>query len=46
MNKQFYLTPIDENLTVITTPGQSGPENNGHEGVLYTHKALGLEPHH
>ena len=35
MSTQFISTwPIDRNLSVATTPDQSGPENNGNEEVL------------
>ena len=33
MIKQFWL--IVGTLTVITTPGQSGPDSNGNEGVFH-----------
>ena len=29
------IQPIDGTLTITTTPGQSGPRNNGNESVLH-----------
>ena len=31
----FNNLPTDETLTSTTAPGQSGPGNNGYEGVLH-----------
>ena len=30
------MRPIDGTVTGTTTPGQSGPESNDHEGVFHT----------
>ena len=30
-----FIWPIDGTLTCATTPGQSGPESNGNEGILH-----------
>ena len=42
MNSSIW--PIDGSLT--GTPGQSGPESNGNEQVLYIAQALRHEPHY
>ena len=35
MHAVCSLWPIDRTLSSATTSGQSGPGNNGNEGVLY-----------
>ena len=37
---------INEILTDTATPGQSGPESNGNEGVLYILQTVRLEPYY
>ena len=50
LNMNIFLNrsilPIDGTLTGITTPGQSGPGNNGNEGILLTDRALEVEFHY
>ena len=36
------IWPIDETLKGTTTPGQSGPENNGNEGVFHILKSFSI----
>ena len=31
----FFFLPIDWTVTVTTTPGHSGPGNNGNKGILH-----------
>ena len=38
-NFKTSIWPIDGTLTGITTPGQSGPENDRNERMLYTPKS-------
>ena len=45
MIEQFYLTS-DGTLKGTTAPGQSEPESNGNELVLYFLQSPRLEPHH
>ena len=40
------IWPIDGTLTGTTTLGQSRPESDGYEEVLYIPQTLRLEPHH
>ena len=40
------IWPIDEILTGITTPDQSGPESNGNKEVLHISQTPWLKPHH
>ena len=40
------IEAIDGTLTVITTPGQSGPENNENEEVHHISQSLGQEPYY
>ena len=42
MTEQFYLTDRWD----TTTPGQSGPESNGKEGLLHIPQTPGVEHHH
>ena len=35
----YSIWPIDMTLLNATTPGQSGPGNNGNEGVLHIHQS-------
>ena len=41
-----FTWPIDETLTVTTTQGHGGPENNGNGEVLHITPTPRLEPHH
>ena len=40
------IWPIDGTLTGTSSPNQSGPESNSHEGVLHILQILRVEPHH
>ena len=40
-NDQIFLTLTDTNAL-----SQSGPENNGSEGVVHVLQSLRMEPHH
>ena len=41
-----FIWPIDGTLSGDTTPGQSGPRNDGNNGVLHISKALTPKLHH
>ena len=38
------IWPLDQTLTGITDPGQSGPEVNGNEGLLHMSQTKTIAP--